>query len=468
MPGTDKAQPASPASKLVDFGAVKTPTEAQKLLTDLMQNLRASGFPVAGVNSDAQLRNAVQAFQKQEGLPPTGNLDKATLQKLADKGMLQTSDQAQPLPPKNEDAATFQPGGKAGVGRADNSFQLAPKRSFDPALSGRQLGDATAGAVGGAPVEQKPVHQVETEQAKARNDLNRSAPQVDLKSLLASMRLQGFLGTGKGAEQMKDAIQKLQQSEQLPVTGTLTGATADAMVRRGLIDEATAKVLQQVDPTYQAASSANTDDTARTQAMLAQQEATERGAVSGNIDAQAGRGDDGGNAGGQGTMGGGGSTQQAGEGQAGVVDQGDPGGDSNDVGNSHAGDDDDKDERRGRANQDELEQMEDGAWRCAPLSAQVERLLLTIGRNHDEGHGAATYTWDVELLRPGIYGRQQPAPVLFHLAVQRATAFDDVWHEAIEAINAKLRAYEPDARELTWGDVSAMLRRARYSTPQSG
>jgi hypothetical protein len=147
-------------------------------------------------------------------------------------------------------------------------------------------------------------------------------------------------------------------------------------------------------------------------------------------------------------------------GATGTVDQGDPGGTSDDVGNAPGGDDSVDDERRGPASIDDDEHHDEGHYEVPALSLQILEGLAQIVRD-DDGSGAATYAWDFTLYRPGIYGKKQPAERLFHLVVQKASAFDPLWEQARQALNEKLERVEPDALLLEPDDFARALRIAR-------
>ena len=94
------------------------------------------------------------------------------------------------------------------------------------------------------------------------------------------------------------------------------------------------------------------------------------------------------------------------------------------------------------------------------LAEQVRDALDTITRDSDS-ISAATYSWDVTFFRPGVYGPGQPAPEIWRLVVERATAFDKVWREACDAITIKYLYLEPDREPPTMEDFVIALRRAR-------
>src|SRR5688500_13787047 len=84
-----REQPTSPEQRLMDVGSARTPAEAHKLLRDLLTTLRARGLPVAATGKpSAQLGAALKLFQQSQGLPASGQLDRATHEALVDQGAL--------------------------------------------------------------------------------------------------------------------------------------------------------------------------------------------------------------------------------------------------------------------------------------------------------------------------------------------------------------------------------------------
>ena len=210
------------------------------------------------------------------------------------------------------------------------------------------------------------------------------------------------------------------------------------------------------------------DDKLRLDTVLANQQAVERGVqeASGDPHANKGAGEKAGE--GQGVRGqggaqGGGAPDVAGTDAAAPSVDGPPGVETV-QGTAKAGDDNFLDDERGNANLrqhgDEGEGEGEGFWSVPPLSEQVRAALDTITRDDDTA-GAATYSWDVTFHRPGVYGPGQPAPEIWRLVVERATAFDSVWREACDAITIKYLYLEPDAEPPTMDDFVLALRRAR-------
>ncbi len=216
------------------------------------------------------------------------------------------------------------------------------------------------------------------------------------------------------------------------------------------------------------ASASTADERMRLDNVLAQQQAMERGVqeATGDPHATKGAGEkvgEGQGVRGQGGAQGGGAPDVAGVEAAAPSVDGPPGFETV-QGNAKAGDDDFLNDERGNANVkrqgDEGEGEGEGYWSVPPLSEQVRDALDSITRDDDTA-GAATYSWDVTFHRPGVYGPGQPAPEIWRLVVERATAFDSVWREACDAITIKELYFEPDAEPPTMDDFVLALRRAR-------
>lgn len=214
-------------------------------------------------------------------------------------------------------------------------------------------------------------------------------------------------------------------------------------------------------------STSTAQDSLRLDTVLATQQAVERGVqeATGDPKATQGAGQKAGE--GQGVRGeggaqGGGAPDGVGAGAAANLEG--PEGHETVQGNAKAGDDNFLDDERGNANLkghgEEGVGEGEGFWRVPPLSEQVRAALETITRDA-EGTSAVTYSWDVTFHRPGVYGPGQPAPEIWRLAVERATAFDPVWREACDAIAIKYLYLEPDTEPPTMDDFVLALRRAR-------
>lgn len=444
-----REQAVSPLQRLVDFGAARTPQEARRLVNELLASLRAAGFPVPATGSaESQLGQALKMFQASRGLPPDGRVDKNTLSALLDAGLF-------PVAAKDANEA----GGARDAGATNRAAEPPlPERLFGlPKFLGDKRALPQTG--GEVPAGAQAAHDVEAEQKASAKD---KPPEVDLKSFMSSLRTAGFFGAGKGADQLKDALKKLQRAEGMPASGQLDARTAEALVRRGVLPEDALATFARESPSSQVTSGARSESTA------AQSDPSARGVPQGqgDPDARVGRGAGEGAAEAKAGQGGDGNATALGEaiGAAGAreghavedaLERGD-----RDGGNAPAGDDHIDDERRGHATLDDGLEREAAHWQVPSLVEQLGVGLASIERD-DDGRGAATYAWDFTLYRPGVCGPRQPGERLFHLVVERAGPFDPLWEQAREALNDKLLALEPEARLLDVEDFARALRQAR-------
>jgi hypothetical protein len=438
-----REQATSPLQRLVDFGMARTPAEASKVLREIIALLAGAGFPVPKLGSpEQQLQTALKAFQQKEGLPVTGKLDEATKGALEQAGLL----------PAGRDSVVDS---SAGRPSAKDGVDGAPRPGFDFGVPRFGGGGGDGAPTSGVPAQKG--RAVETEAAAARVEHGRPDVEVDLRAMLGALREAGFAGAGKGKEQLTDAVKKLQRVDGLPVTGKLDAATATALEKRGVLDAATAQVLREQDPTWAPPSSSSTasSSTATTPSS------SDPSASTTNAEARgAGSGEVAGTAGGRGSEGGAGVGGEAGA--TGTTSHGDVDGQSDDIGNGYAGDLDDDDARRGRANRD-ADDADDafGHWEVPRLARQVDAAFDGIVRD-DDGHGPATYGWRVVLHRPGVYAARQPAEEVLKLVVTRAGPFDPVWQQALDALNARLGLFDPEAPAVDPARLRLALQKARY------
>ena len=438
---------ASPIGRLVQFGAAQTPQEAKKVLGELLALLAAGGFPVPKTGSpEAQLQSSLKSFQRDAGLPVTGTLDKATMSALEERGL---------MPGRGEAVEKADPAAGRLTDRVDQAVNRSP---FSPLDARPGLGLPRGGPGGGAEVPGQKGRALETEQTALRAEQSRPDVEVDLKSMLQSLKAAGFMGAGKGKEQLQDAVKKLQRVDGLPATGKLDAKTAESLERRGVLDSATAQALKEQDPAWAPTSkNAESPDQERRSALEGR-DPTTAGAREGQ-EAQ-GRGGEGLGTG-QGTHGGEGLVKSGVAGGDGRVDDGDPDGASDQAGNAPAGDEDLDDDDRGGANVDDEDALMGRHWQVPPMREQVQGALVRILRD-DDGHGPATYGWEIVLHRPGVYAEKQPAEEVLKLVVSAAGPFDPVWRQALNALNERLRRFDDDADPIAFDVVERALQQARY------
>lgn len=438
----------------------KTPQEAVKVLKEILSLLAAAGFPVAKTGTpDQQLSSTLRQFQQQQGLPVTGKLDQQTAAALQREGLApagqRTIEDASGKPSTSTSSTST-----TSTASTSTTTNAPTKDAVDvPMLRpGFNLGVLRLGN-SEAPAGTQKGKTLETEQAAARVEHQRPDVEVDLKSMLQSLRSAGFAGVGKGKEQLQDAVKKLQRAEGLPQTGKLDAATAERMERRGVVDSATAQVLKEQDPTYKPPSASTADDARNN--TLSRFDSDVRGSVDGQASSGAsGQQETTSTTTGRGSEGGAGTGLEAGG--DGRVHHGDVDGASDDIGNTYTGDDDDDDERRGLANRDsDADALDDDAhWEVPSLGEQIEEALDAIVRD-DDVNGAATYSWQFVLHKPGVYSARQPAEELLKVAVNRAGPFDPAWQQAVLALNERLERAD-DVVTFTLQRLRQALQQARY------
>jgi hypothetical protein len=425
---------------------------------------------------------ALADFQRQHGLPVSGRLDEATLQQLKDLGIV--------APP------------------ADHGEPHAEKAPVNLSEQAAARKVTVAG-------EKVVKHRAEQHEPNAARALQQNAHN-DPARLFASLVSAGFLGN-KGA--LEDGIKSFQATFGLPLSGKLDEQTSAALEKHGLLShqgastqtgasaaESKAQVKRALSeaqkatvaadknierdsnrpqastkqPTTSAEVAARAPSSATSEAKdhmrldnaAAQQPASERGVQEGAGDPHAVSGQGASEGRGQGVEGrgaaAGGGIGTTGEGAIGP--EAEPAGDESAVGNSKAGDADFVDESRGQASErvgpDDDDGLEQGHYQVPTLLEQVTFALSAIARD-DTGSVPVTYSWDVTFYRPGVYAPGQPAEEIWRIAVTKATAFDQVWQQACDAIAAKMLYLEPDSVPLTIDDFLLALQKARYGTAEA-
>lgn len=344
-------------------------------------------------------------------------------------------------------------------------------------------------------------------------------------TLTAGLSARGFVGTGPDIfSQLGSALKALQASQGLEITGALDAKTMEALKKMGLVESSIGvapashskdafEVLQQKGaqtttnaPSAQplenamdtllgamktvlegmlgegALNAAGPDaDSAAAQAQLhAQGQAADSSDSSharrdgfGDQDPN-GKGSDGGDDSGlkgtakkkgdkSGRVGDGDEEEGSaaeGEDEDGASADGDEDGTENAAGNASSGDDDLSDDDRGHASDGDVE-ADRGHYKILPLEDQIREALSTLTRTEATSNRGTTYTLDVVLRKPGVYGPGQSAQELLHLVVSDAGAFDDAWNQARESLRRLCNVIEPKAQLPTEEDWKAALRRAR-------
>lgn len=429
------------AGELLAAGIAKTPREARELAKALLGGLKRAGYPAPpGGGAAAQLR----AFQRANGLPETGKLDDATRAKLTELGL---------LPKGTGQSGTEGPKGPGQTKAADELTLGQPRFDNAPSLGPKGYGELVPGAhPPGPPSSQvargERLHVVEHEQARARAEHMKENASLDLSRFLEGLASLGFLGGGKGKQRLERALVAFQKANHLLVTGKLDAATVRTLIEKGALPPGTQvpgqRASAQSDPTRAQSSPATSgqasSSSASSSAPTPSSAASSSTASSTALPLPTASAPTG-------------NTTEL------EVDE-DPNPDDR---NAPAGDEDD-DPSRGHATLDDGSEDPEGYYEMPALALQLKEALETITRDDDE-RGQTTYSWDVTLYRPGVYGRRQPAEPLWHLVVERAGAFDPVWQEARQALTQRMLAVEPDARPPTEDDFMLALRRARVRAP---
>lgn len=414
---------------LLAAGFARSPAEARVLARSLLAALRAAGVTAP---QDASARDMLSAFQGLQGLPVTGLLDEGTAQQLLDLGLLRHPDGTAPQPP-----ARGRPPADAGSTRAppkpqtprEGDFVLGARPPFAelglsvPRPAGEGHGDA------GAPRAGDPAFVLQHEQMRARTKLHRDPAPCDLSGLLESLALQGFLGAGRGAKRLESALRAFQVHHGFSPTGKLDPSTVFALVQQGALPPGTETLRTPAEgPSFPSAQGQPTD-----------------GAISHSLEREEG-----------------GAPRSAGQSpSSGGAEVGSeyvsPAADER---NAPAGDDDTRDSRRGHATLHEENPDQESFYEMPTMSAQLIRALDDLVSDGGP-RGVPTYSWDVTLYRPGIYGRRQPAEAVLHVVVHRAASLDPVWQEARDAVAARLAELEPASCAPSDEDFTNALRRAR-------
>lgn len=131
-------------------------------------------------------------------------------------------------------------------------------------------------------------------------------------------------------------------------------------------------------------------------------------------------------------------------------------------GNQATGDEDEEDERRGAALVDDGSGADEGAYQIPSLREQIDEALqkLAVEENTDPNR-PTTYKCEFLLYKPGVYQSRTQASQVLNMKVVKATAYDPVWEKVVEQVNARLRAFEPEAPQLEASEVQTALSIAR-------
>lgn len=401
--------PASLTYALIGAGLTQGDVSPQKAAAALLHALLQHGFGNAKGGLAANLQAALSQFQRANGLIVSGRLDAATVKALTKQGVISTDPRLAP-----------------GVAAAKDGFDA---------------GHAKAAAASTPVASSEPQTLAGLAQQMTRAAVDGSRKALDV--------LGSWLAKG-AADSPKDGRQAMAQG---------TDASVVPPASPGASERNEAAVAYREVAGYAAHASSSAKQRA---SGPGRQKPTERGLdEEGDPDAEAGRGHhpqghSPGDGEGGGTAGGGAEGDDA-EGATVGEDEGT----ERFTGNAPSGDTDPWNEDRGHAIDDDGSTDAAGHYRVALLRVQVARALDRIGKDAEAANRATTFTWDVRLYAPGVYGPGQKPEVLLHLVVERAAAFDRAWVRAAEALTRLLAQHDPEATPPTSDDVLAAIRRAR-------
>jgi hypothetical protein len=389
--------------------------------------LKGRGFeaPAGGKNDLAtQLIAALKVFQQANGLPVNGQLNAQTMLALKNAGVV--GDPAQlAAQTKQAEKDGFEKGptllSKGDKLRADAVKLGTPDTNFLDALL-NQLGT-------GGPNEGTSASDVKG----AAHANEAQSQQVDKSKVAEAKKAENAQKKGSAADARDNELATPQQRLD-------KGTGIGVKVNRGL-----------------RASETRTSEKKRN-AALAGEDPTELGILDEEADPEAleGAGDDGDKKRGRGGEHAGGQAEGE-ETSASAGGAGD--GNERDRGNASSGDQDHDAERRGDAQMGDEEGA--GHYRMATVSEQAFAALTKIARDAAVENRATTYSWDVTFYKPGVYGAGQQAQELVHLVVDKATAFDPVWHKAQANLTALVSRTDPGGHVPSLDDIIQAIRQAR-------
>jgi len=414
-------------SMLAGAGLMGPGVNPMVVAKNLLSRLGAKGF--GGKNPGASLENqlgqALSAFQKANGLKTTGTLNKTTMAMLRNIGMIGVNPRASAgvvgVKDGFERAMIKAPGQQADGARADQGSLLNGLRNLLEARlggPGRAIGNALA-------------------------------------------------ATGEQISRVGGLFARMGEGIQNAVSNLVTGAGARADAEVAAQAQLQAQAQAKANPANVAAhglvqSRSKTEERSRAAAAFARKANKGRGVEVGDPLAAEGVGDESGH---RGLLGGGegeeGAPEDDGDGDGASVGPPDDEVTERFVGNADSGDENFADASRGHATLDDGSGADAGHYSIPPVSQQIEAALGVIQKDPARSNQPTTYSWDVRLYRPDVYGEHQKAEELFHLEVRNADAFDPVWEKSLQALARYLRRFEKQAEPPDLVAIQAALRRAR-------
>jgi len=447
---------AQPAQALSNAGLVQQGVNPTGVLQEIVNNLRGLGYtPNQGQDLAGQLREALTQMQERAGLRTTGQLDSKTLDTLVKLGALReprhtTTDK----PPRD--------GFEKTGGRAVLSFLGGLFRGLGGAR-GKGGGDAQPGKDAAASKEAAAQAKPEPLPVRRGIQTTRGAAQAAKAAEPARPQSAEPRATQSVQERTAQPVQSRAQAEVRPQAEARP--LAEARPQAGA-DNSAGRAQSQSSTLGQSATSPPTLEQARTATTAAQQDPTAKGLPEAKGDPRAvqGQGQTQGEAAARYDIGAthAGSIRES-QGTDGDYHEYEEGATERDHGGASSGEEHSNDAERGHAQLNDGSEAGPGHYKVPALSWQIAQALRSITRDPDESNRATTYSWDVTLFKPAIYGAGQKAAQLFHLVVVSADPFDPVWERAREELTRHLLRLEPQATLPEVEDFQSALRRARVS-----
>lgn len=413
--------PGQAAQVLQQLGLVKPGMSALQITQNLLGAMQARGFGgnLGGALAQ-QLSAALAAFQRANGLPVTGQLDRATAALLQKQGLLPTN-----------------------VGMSGGVLDV--KDGFE---GKRAAADPNANANASAAKGDTSAQQILANIAKAAAAGSQKAMEF----------LSGLFGLGGGGAAGGQGSEAANANAAQAGAGLDKGAQANAKANAGDAAHGRNDGSGLARDVAGHASKTSAHEKVRSKAGL--KDARSRG-VDDEDDGEEGLED----GEGQGTSHGDGEGGGAEDGAfATGAREGDDDGSERWQGNAPSGDSDQDDERRGHATLDEYWDGAAGHYAIPSVATQWRRALDDVRKDHDATNRATTYTWDVRFYKPGVYGPGQKAEEILHLVVKEATAFDRVWARSMDALTALCRIHDRSVEDVPLQeDLLRAIRRARVA-----
>ncbi|MFH1807443.1 MAG: peptidoglycan-binding protein [Pseudomonadota bacterium] len=406
-------------------GMSLSPRDAMALAQHIVKNLVAQGYGAKPQGQlEQQLKQVLQAAQRSHGLNMSGKLDNPTMALLRSLGVV----------------ATQTSGPKGVLENKDGFVRQASTRNAPPEAS---------------PKTEQAVKQSLVENLASLLERNLG----DLGKRLGSLLL-GLAARGEAlGDQVRQALDGLRGAAG-EAAARIQGRGAEGQPQAALPPASVTTAQVATSVAAPAAAQVQNGERARSESLLATKDPKDRGAPVGDALSDQGKGKQGQHAGMLGGGEGEGAPEETGE-DDGLSTDPDDDGSERDTGNAPSGDENFADPERGHAQLDDGSAAGEGYYEIPAFEEQVLEALAAIVRDPESATRATTYSWDLVLYKPGVYGAGQKGEELVHLEVQNATPFDPVWDKARGEIGRILRRYQPGALPPSRAEIEVALRRAR-------